>query len=118
MEKLIISKELAEEIKLNEFHVSDSITGIKGMYYKELASLRDEHNFTTVYQVVAYLLGGQDKIYEVKKDPYLVIWNTEIKEFYTLPYNYQLAKGVEIVINTYDILEDAEETAEELNYSL
>lgn len=48
----------------------------------------------------------------------MVVWNTENKDFYPLPYNYPLEEDVEIVINTYDIMEDAEDTAQELNDSL
>ena len=118
MEKLIISKGLAKTIKANKFHILASITSIKEEHYTELATLRDDNDFSTVYQVVSYLLGGQDKVYEVKNDPYLVVWNTENKDCYSLPYNYPLEEDIEIVINTYDFLEDAEETAEELNNSL
>lgn len=118
MEKLTISKELANEIKYWKGGVRKGIDTMTPVYFEELNELKRKYGFITPYQVSAYLLGGQERVYEVKNDPYVVVWNTENKDFYPLPYNYPLEEGVEIAINTYDIMEDAECTAQELNDSL
>lgn len=118
MEKLIISKQLADEVKNYKTSIKLGIEALQEDFLEELGGLRNEHHFLTRRAVSAYLLGGQERVYEVKNDPYMVVWNTENKDFYPLPYNYPLEEDIEIVISTYDILEDAEETAEELNNSL
>lgn len=118
MEKLIISKELANEVKNYKTSIEAGIEALQEDFLEELYDLRNEHHFVTRRAVSAYLLGGQERVYEVKKDPYIVVWNTENKDFYPLPHNYPLEEGIEIVINTYDIMEDAEDTAQELNDSL
>lgn len=117
MEKLIISKQLADEVEKYKASIVLGIDNIQRPFKEELDSLREEHGFRTKIAVSAYLLGGQERVYEVKNDPYIVVWNTDDKEFYQLPYNYPLDEN-EIVIITYDCLEDAEYTAEELNNSL
>lgn len=118
MEKLIISKQLADEVINYKTNILQGIEALEDNFMKELKELRKKHGFVTRRAVLAYLLGGQEQVYESKNDPYLVVWNTESEDFYPLPYKYPLEEGVEFVINTYDILEDAEETAEELNKSL
>ena len=120
MEKLIISKELASIIKAKKFHVLASITSIKEYHYIELATLRDEHDFTTVYQVVAYLLGGQDKVYEIKEEvPHSVVWGTGLEEFFVIKTEkLQPQNKAEVLIHHYDSEEEAEEVAKELNDSL
>lgn len=117
MEKLIISKELANIIKAKKFHVLASITSIKEDHYIELATLRDDHDFSTVYQVVAYLLGGQNKVYEIKEDdPHAVVWGTGLEEFFVVKTEYiQPENKAEVVIHHYDSKEEAEETAKALN---
>lgn len=118
MEKLIISKQLADEVEKYKATIVLGIDNIQRPFKEELDSLRVEHGFRTKIAVSAYLLGGQERVYEVKNDPYVVVWNTENKDFYPLPYNHPLEEDIEIVINTYDIMEDAEDTAQELNDSL
>lgn len=118
MEKLIISKELANEVKNYKTSIKAGIEVLQEDFTEELHGLRRKHGFLTRRAVSAYLLGGQERVYEVKKDPYMVVWSTESKDFYPLPYNYPLEEDIEIVINTYDIMEDAEDTAQELNDSL
>lgn len=118
MEKLIISKQLADKVKKNKTSIQAGIEALQEGFFEELYALRNEHHFLTRRAVSAYLLGGQERVYEIKKDPYIVVWNTENKDFYPLPHNYPLEEGIEIVINTYDIMEDAEDTAQELNDSL
>lgn len=70
MEKLIISKKLAEEISLNEYNIKDSLYEFRAKHHEELEKLKKENGFRTQQQIVAYLLGGQEKVFEIKPDTY------------------------------------------------
>lgn len=59
-------------------------------------------------------MGGQDKVYEVKKEVWNVVWSTRIKEFIAMTESMSRDKEVEVTINTYDNFEEAEEIAQEL----
>ena len=63
MEKLIISKELAYDTKYWKSCVELGIENLTKSHKNELALFMYIYNFDTIYQVAAYLIGGQDKVY-------------------------------------------------------
>lgn len=118
MEKLIISKELANEVKNYKTSIKAGIEALQEDFLEELYELRNEHHFLTRRAVSAYLLGGQERVYEVKKEPWNVVWLTKVEEFIAMTEGMSMNKEIEITINTYDSFEEAQETAQELNDSL
>lgn len=115
MEKLIISKNLAKSLKEYKGSIVAGIGHIREKYEKELLHLRNVHDFSTSVAVVAYLLGGQEQVYEIRKDNYFVVWNTIIKDFYPVLNDGSLEEGVEIVICAYEEFEEADEAADNFN---
>lgn len=118
MEKLIISKQLADEVKNYKASIVLGIESMQRPFKEELDSLRKEYGFRTKIAVSAYLLGGQERVYEVKKEVWNVVWLTSVKEFVAMTEEMSMSKGAEITINTYDSFEEAQYIAEELNNSL
>lgn len=121
MEKLIISKKLAKDVYEWQTSVKVGIDKIAHAHSNELGDLMKKHNFKTIFQVTAYLLGGQSKVYEIKKEEesYSVVWLTGIKQFFSFKTkNIENDNEYEVVIHVYDTQEEAEEAVEELNNSL
>lgn len=118
MEKLIISKQLADEVKNHKANIKAGIEVLQEDFTDELHRLRRKHGFLTRRAVSAYLLGGQEKVYEVVKEVWNVVWLVNVKEFIAMTSRMSMDKTAEITINTYDNFEEAQETAQQLNDSL
>lgn len=120
MEKLIISKELAEDVRDWKNNVAVGVDELTETHKDELASFMYDYKFDTIHQVAGYLLGGQDKVYEIKKeDPHTVVWGTGLEEFFVVETSFLQPKNrAEVTIRHYDTKEEAEESAKALNDSL
>lgn len=124
MEKLIISKQLADEVKKYKGSIARGIDNIQRPFKEELKSLREEHRFLTNTAVSAYLLGGQErvyevKIYEVKKEPWRVVWLTVLEKFYAFEGDENDDSDVyQVLIRVCDTEKEAKKQAEQLNHTL
>lgn len=118
MEKLIISKQLADEVKYYRANIVGGINKMQEDFKQELKELRNKYDFLTTRAVSAYLLAGQERVYEVKKEVWNVVWLTRIEEFVAMTESVSRYKEAEVTISTYDNFEQAQETARELNNSL
>lgn len=119
MEKLIISKELANEVERFGASVSSGIETMVSVYFKELNDLAKQHNFLTPFQVSAYLIGGQERVYEVKKHLWRVVWLTGLKKFYAFEGSVCFESNkYEVLICVCDTEKKAEKYAERMNMTL
>lgn len=119
MEKLIISKELANEVRRFRASVTSGIDTMTSVYFKELKELAKQHNFLTPFQVSAYLIGGQERVYEVKKYPWRVVWLTGLKKFYAFDGSKcDDSNEYEVLICVCDTEKRAKRQAERMNMTL
>lgn len=119
MEKLIISKELANEVERFRASVSSGVETMTPVYFKELDDLAKQHNFLTAFQVSAYLIGGQERVYEVKKHLWRVVWLTGLKKFYAFEGSVCFESNeYEVLICVCDTEKEADKCAERLNRTL
>lgn len=120
MKKLIISKELANDVK----HFRENVTkGIKEIVFNhgvELIDLGADNAFLSAHQVASYLLGGQERVYEVKKQPWSVVWLTGLEKFYAFKGDKsdELISAYEVTIKVYDTEKEAKRQVERLNHTL
>lgn len=117
MEKLIISKELAYDVKYWKSSVALGVENLIKSHKNELVSFMYNYNFDTLYQVAGYLIGGQDKVYEVKKEPWSIVWLSGIKKFYAFEGNKldEPISAYEVAIRVYDTEKEARKYTERLN---
>lgn len=118
MEKLIISKQLADEVKKYKGNIVRGIDNIQRPFKEELKSLREEHRFLTRTAVSAYLLGGQERVYEVEK-PWRVVWLTGLEKFYAFEGDENDDSDVyQVLIRVCNTEKEAKKQVEQLNHTL
>lgn len=119
MKKLIISRELANDIKHFRMNVTKGIKEIVFNHGIELIDLGADNDFLTDHQVASYLLGGQERVYEVKKEPWRVVWLTGLEKFYAFEGDENDDSDVyQVLIRVCDTEKEAKKQAEQLNHTL
>lgn len=119
MEKLIISKQLADEARKNKTSIKAGLEALQEGFLEELYELRDKHHFLTRRAVSAYLLGDQERVYEVKKEPWRVVWLTGLEKFYAFEGDENDDSDVyQVLIRVCDTEKEAKKQAEQLNHTL
>lgn len=118
MEKIKVSKELARDIEMNEFCICLSLPELCDSHFNELKNIKISADFETEAQVMAYLLGGQKKVYEIEKKPYTVYYGHSVEDFYAVPSDWPSERAGATPIRTCDTKEEAYELTRNLNNQL
>ena len=116
MEKIKVSKDLANDITANKYSICSKLDILVDKHAVELNEIYLRSSFGSLHQLMAYLFGGQNAVYEVDDKPTMVIWLHNVKCFsYATPRQTTTA---ETKIQEFDNLADAIALTNKLNEAL